>query len=154
MAEDSRVNRSREIGAPGPTGGGSSQRVGCGNAEKAACRALIIVDATAIPSNVVKILLPPGAEGAARPGNCIKGAAPGRISTVKSACIKENGVAAGERYSGSPAHLAKADGVASDGDELAPRAIVEGAGTARGMRHALRDAMGEFPRIVLLECGV
>ena len=33
---ESRVNRSRGIGAPGPTCGGSSLGVGCGNAELAA----------------------------------------------------------------------------------------------------------------------
>ena len=47
--------------------------------------------------------------------------------------MKENGAATGGKLSGSFARLAKAGGVANDKDELAPKAIVEGAENARGM---------------------
>ena len=52
----------------------------------------------------------------------------------------------------SLAQLAVANGFANDGDELTPRAIVEGAVNARGILGAMTDAMGKSPRIVLLDC--
>ena len=104
------------------------------NTEPAECGALTVVDANALAMDgAVKTLLPPGAEGAARLESCIEGAGPGRAWNVKGACLKENGAAAGGRKSGSPARLAKGGGVAYNGDEPAPKAIVQNAAGARGM---------------------
>ena len=119
---------------PDPTGGSSSQSVGCGNAKLEACEALTVVDANVLATDgAVKMLLRPGAKGAERPESCIEGAGPGRAWNVNGTCMKENGAAAGGRKSGSPVRLAKVGGVANDGDEPAPKAIVENAGVARGM---------------------
>ena len=45
--------------------------------------------------NVVKTLLPPGAEVSARPGGYAEGAAPGLAWNEKGACMEENGAAGG-----------------------------------------------------------
>ena len=128
------VVRSGAVNAISPTSGNSSPGDSLGNTEPAECGALTIVNANALAMDgAVKTLLPPGAEGAARPESCIKGDGPGRAWNVKGACMNENGAAAGKRKNGSPARLAKAGRVANDGDEPAPKAIVENAGGARGM---------------------
>ena len=119
---------SRSVGAfftPGPTGGGSSPGVSCGNADLAACGALTVVDANALASDSVVQTLPPSADSGERPGGCAEGAVPGRAWNMKGACMKENG-AAGGRKKCSPAHLAKLG-------KVPPKASVEGAGNARGM---------------------
>ena len=124
------------------------------NTEPVDCGALTLVDANALATdNAVKTLLPPGAEGDARPESGIEGAGSGRAWNVKSACMKENGAAAGGRKSGSPARLAKACGVANDGDEPTPKAMVENAKGARGLIGALRYATVESPGSVPLDCG-
>ena len=120
---------------------------------RAACGALTAVDANALASdNVVKILLPPGAVGGTRPVSCVEGAAPGRTWDEKGACMKENEAAAGGRKRGSAVRLAKVGGVANEGDELTPRASVEGAGNAKGVCNALSYAMVKSPMTVLLDC--
>ena len=101
----------------------------------------------------MKTLLLLGAKGGTRPRGCIEGAASGRTWDEKGACTKENEAAAGGRKRGSPARLAKVGGEANDEDKVSPRAIVEGTVNARGMCVALREATGESPRIVLLDCG-
>ena len=101
MDVDSVVNCSREIGGFGLTGGCSSYKVGCKNAELAAFEALTVVNANELASNNdVKILLPPCAEGTSHPWGCIKNASQERTWNVKGACIEESRAAAGGRNTG------------------------------------------------------
>lgn len=102
------VIRPGAVSTPGQVGGGSRLRVGCWNAELAVCGALTVVDANALAGDsVVQTLLPPDAEGRARPEGCAEGAAPVRAWNEKGTCMKVKGAVAGSRKSGSPARLQK-----------------------------------------------